>query len=226
MKTITAIILSHYKEREQNLKRIVDDLCSSTIKPNDIIIFIDNPDINYVDNRCTIIKSSRSFLPIIRFAIGMVADSDYCLFIDDDMTVSKKTVENFMKYADDYGIIGIEGSILGRGDAPYTNDTPIRNVTKPVSVDVIIRMYFVATDLLINCFRAYLNHPDFPRKSLDDIYLCLGNGVYSLETPWVIPTDKDSAVTNLDEGGVGQSYSSYHYANRNEVCKKLLEEYI
>ena len=45
MKTITAIILAHYKQRENNLKKIVDNLMAGTVKPDEIIIFIDNPEI-------------------------------------------------------------------------------------------------------------------------------------------------------------------------------------
>ncbi len=87
---IVAVILSHYKEREGNLKTIIDDLLGGTVVPREIIIFIDNPDIAFTDNRVTVIRSSRSFLPIIRFAIGSIVDADYCFFIDDDLSVSKK----------------------------------------------------------------------------------------------------------------------------------------
>ena len=42
---ITVFILAHFKEREKNLKRIVDDLMAGTVKPEEIIIFIENMNI-------------------------------------------------------------------------------------------------------------------------------------------------------------------------------------
>ena len=222
--SITAIILSHYKERENNLKRIVDDLLSGTVKPEKIIIFIDNPQINYEDNRVVIIKASHSFLPIIRFGIGAICDSDYCFFIDDDLTVRKRTLENFLTYANNHEILGLEGSLLGEGTTPYTNDTPITRglVDTPTPVDIIIRTYFVPTHLLAAGLELRSIHPELPKKSLDDIYLCLGNKLLNFNINTVIPVDSESDLTELSEGGVGQSYDGEHYKNRNEVCYTLL----
>jgi len=223
--SITAIILSHYKERENNLKRIVDDLLSGTVKPEKIIIFIDNPDINYEDKRVITIKASASFLPVIRFGIGAASDSDYCFFIDDDLTVRTHTLENFLTYATNNEILGLEGSILGEGKTPYTNDTPINRgeVTVPTAVDIIIRTYFVPTHLLMAGLEIRAIHPELPKKSLDDVYLCLGNKLLNFGDNVVIPIDSESDLTELPEGGVGQSYSGEHYKNRNEVCYTLLK---
>ena len=38
---ITTIILAHYKEREANLKVIIDDLLNGTVKPKEIVVFVD-----------------------------------------------------------------------------------------------------------------------------------------------------------------------------------------
>ncbi len=226
MKTITSIILSHYKERENNLKRIVDDLLSGTIVPDKIIIFIDNPEIKFEDKRATIIRSSMTFLPIIRFALGAVCNTDYCFFIDDDLTVREKTLENFVNHAGNSDeILGVEGNILGKTETPYTNDTPVKREDKLVLVDVIIRTYFVPTKLLSYSLQLMLEHPDLPKKSLDDVFLCLGNKYLNRGLNYVIPVDDESNLTELDEGGVGQTYTGEHYKNRNEVCRKLMDIY-
>jgi len=223
--TITAIILAHYKERENNLKRIVDDLLSGTVKPNEIIIFIDNPEIKYQDDRVTIITSTSCYLPIIRFALGSVCDTDYCFFIDDDLTVRSKTLENFINHASPDKLLGLQGSILGDTDTPYANDTSIKRGNKLVEVDIILRTYFVPTRLLVYGLELTAKHPELPKKSLDDIYLSLGNKMLNNGSNFVIPIDKNSDVIELSECGVGQSYSGEHYENRNIVCKKLKEEY-
>lgn len=223
---MTAIILSHYKEREGNLKRMVDDLLAGTIKPKEIVIFIDNPEIQYADKRVTFIRSTKSFLPKIRFALGCYFDTDYCFFIDDDLTVRNKTIENFVSHSNGDEILGLEGSILNKqSDMPYANDTPINRGNKLIEVDIIIRTYFVPTRLLMAGLKLQALYKDLPKESLDDVYLCLGNKYLNKSLNTVIPVDKDSDLTELNDGGVGQSIRGIHYENRNKVCRFLIDKY-
>lgn len=224
---ITAIILSHYKERQNNLPRIIEDLLSGTVKPDEIVVFIDNPEIEFEDDRVTIIRASKSFLPRIRFVLGMYFDSDYCFFIDDDLTVRSKTLENFAYHAiaNPGAILGLEGSILGDTDNPYADDTPVNRGGKLIPVDIIIRTYFVPVSVLRFGVEIQQEYPELPQESLDDVYLCLGNLFINKGFNFVIPVDKDSDLTELDEAGVGQSRSGKHYENRNYVCRYLMEEY-
>lgn len=226
---ITSIILSHYKERENNLKRIVDDLTGGTVVPDEIIVFIDDRKILFLDDRTTIIQSSKSFLPIIRFALGTVSDTDYCFFMDDDLSVGKKTLENFVSYAEGVpnSILGLEGSILANNDRPYTNDTPVkrREVEGLWPVDILIRTYFVPTRSLLAGLQLRIMYPDLPKTSLDDIFLCLGNKYLNECSNFVIPVDAESNLIELPEGGVGQAYDGSHYENRNKVCRFLMDKY-
>lgn len=225
--TVTAIILSHYKEREGNLKRIIDDLMAGTVKPEKIIVFIDNPDIVFEDDRVVIIRSTHNFLPVIRFALGSVCETDACFFIDDDLTVSKETLRNFVlsSYVFPDSVLGYEGSIMADTETPYVDDTPIRGAVKPKVVDIIIRMYFVPTKCIAAGLLLRAKHPEFPRTSLDDVFLCLGNKYLNSFVNYVIPFIEDSKLVELPEGGVGQSYNGDHYKNRNEVCRKLMDTY-
>jgi hypothetical protein len=226
---ITSIILAHYPEREDNLKRIIADLMAGTVKPDEIIVFVDNPNIRYpfIDERITTISSTRSFLPIIRFAIGSVCDTDYCFFIDDDLSVRPRTLENLIKFAKLWpsSILGLEGSILGKSETPYSNDTPVKRGNKVINVDVIIRTYFVPIRALLAGFELRSMHPHLPNKSLDDVYLCLGNKYLNLDNNLVVPVDEESNLIELPDGGVGQSLSEDHYKNRNIVCKFLKDKY-
>jgi len=216
--TITAIILSHYKEREGNLKRIVDDLLAGTVKPSKIIIIIDNPDIKYEDERATIISSDKTFLPIIRFAIGSICDTDYCFFIDDDIGVRSNTLYNFTQYADEDVVLGLEGNRLAEGNNPYTKgETFNRNdYGSWVDVDIIIRTYFVSPKICGQAIRLFSLYKDLPRKNVDDVYLCL-----SSQHNYIIPVNEQTDITELGECGVGQSYDGEHYKNRDLVCKEL-----
>lgn len=230
MKTITAIILSHYKEREINLRRMIDDLMGGTVRPERIILFIDNLFIQYLDDRVTIVRSDKSFLPIIRFALGSGCDTEYCFFIDDDLTVRKKTLESLVFYAQKFpkSILGFEGSVLGQGDTPYSNDIPKNRGTysEPFSIDILIRTYFVPTVSLMAGLLLRAEYPFLPQTSLDDVFLCLGNKYINTKDNYVIPVNEETDLTELSDGGVGQSLSEDHYKNRNMVCRMLMDKYL
>lgn len=227
--TITAILLAHFMERN-NLKRIIDDLMGGTVKPDKIIIFIDNPSIQFEDDRVTILRSDHPFLPGIRFSLGTSCDTDYCFFIDDDMTVQKKTLEHFVFYAQKLPqrILGFEGSLLGNTETPYSNDTPVKrgNHQQPIPVDMVIRTYFVPTSCLMAGLLLKSMFPEFPKKSLDDVYLCLGNRYINNKENYVIPVTQETDLIELPDGGVGQSLDENHYANRNFVCRFLMNKYL
>lgn len=227
--TITTIILAHYKEREHNLKRIVDDLMEGTVIPDKIIIFIDNLDIRFKDSRATVVYASQPFLPSIRFALGTICDTDYCFFIDDDLTVRKKTLENLVLYAYQFPqeILGFEGSILSNTETPYSNDKSIqRGVVKfASSVNIIIRTYFVPTRSLVAGLILRLKYPELPKLSLDDVFLCLGNKYLNQKECYVIPVGEETNLTELSECGVGQSFTEEHYKNRNIACRFLMDTY-
>lgn len=228
--TISSIILAHYKERENNLKWIVDDLMEGTIVPQKVIVFIDNPDITFTDDRVVAIRSSESFFPIIRFALGTISGTDYCFFLDDDLTVRKKTLENLLFYAEKYpkSILGLEGSILGQGDAPYSNDISKRrgNYSEPFPVDILIRTYFVPTVSLMAGLLLRAEYLFLPQTSLDDVFLCLGNKYINGRENYVIPINEETDLIELSDGGVGQSLSENHYKNRNMVCRMLMDRYL
>ena len=222
---ITSIILSHYKQRENHLIKMVNDLMTGTVKPNEIVIFVDNPEIEFNDDRITVVHSNKSFLPRIRFALGTYFDTEYCFFIDDDLSVQPKTLENFMTYANTETILGYQGSILGDTNTPYANDKPVRRGNELMEVDIILRTYFVPTKLLFWGLKLQALHPELPKKSLDDIYLSLGNKYLNKGKNMVIPVNQDANISELGEGGVGQSYNTEHYGNRNLVCRKLMDIY-
>lgn len=228
--TIATIILAHYKERENNLKRIIDDLMGGTKKPDKILLFIDNPNIQFEDSRVIVIRSSQSFLPNIRFALGSVCDTDYCFFLDDDLSVQKRTLENFWHYTLTHPdmILGLEGSALGNTQTPYTNDIPVKRGThvSPVPVDIIIRTYFVPTKCLMAGLLLRTEFSDLPKTSLDDIFLCLGNKYINNKNNYVIPIHEEDDVVELSDGGVGQERNGDHYKNRNLVCRFLMNRYL
>jgi len=224
--SVTAIILSHFKQRKNNLPRIIADLRDGSVVPDNIVVFIDE-DIDFEDNGCIVIKASKHMLPKIRFSLGSYFDTDYCIFIDDDMTVRHNTIKNFMDHADPNKILGYQGSILNKeDDEPYTHDESVPRGDRLREVDVIIRTYFVPTRLLGYSTIIQADNPELPRRSMDDVYLCLGGKYLGKASCWVIPVAEDSDMTELDEAGVGQSYNNAdHYLHRNITCRSLIDKY-
>ena len=134
-------------------------------------------------------------------------------------------MENFLNYTQSDTILGYQGSILGDTPTPYANDTPVRRGDKLVEVDIILRTYFVPTELLIWGLRLQALHPELPRISSDDVYLSLGNKYLNGGKNIVIPVDGDADLKELGECGVGQSHEGMHYKNRNLVCRFLMDRY-
>lgn len=226
---ITAFILAHYKQREDNLKRIIDDLLKGSLKPEQIVVFIDNPEIDFEDKRAIIIRSNKPFLPKVRFALGSYFETDYCFFIDDDLTVRKDSLSNFKFYAnkdqDKKAIYGVRGSILADTKNPYADDTSIKqgDVDELTEVDVVLRSYFVPRGSIPYGILLQSYNPDLPSEYLDDVYLSLGNKYLNRGKNYVIPVDETCKLDQLNEGGVGQSISGKHYENRNKVCRILMD---
>ena len=222
---ISAIILAHEKAREGNIKKIVDSLISGTETPQGIVVFIDNPNIEYQDSRVTVVKSNKGYPVIIRFALGLCEDADRILMIDDDLMVGPKTIENFVKYANKYPehLLGLEGNILGEDEVePYTLGESVDRGSHVRSVDVLIRTYFVTPmHLLQALWTKELFKNQLPERSIDDIILCMSNKYEYSGQNIVIPIDKDSDVIELDSKGVGQCLDINHYINRNIACNLL-----
>lgn len=223
--TIATIILTHYPERANNLKRIIGDLQTGTVVPDKIYVWNDCPNMKR-DPRVHWIESSQDLPVSRRFALGMLTGCDYCFFIDDDLTVNKQTLENFVTYAEmrPNAILGVEGNINAYDPNPYTKGGTIYRGEVLVQVDIIIRTYFVPTKALPYLFLMRLKY-NFPEQSIDDVALCLGYKYEGKGECWVIPVTPETDVKEIDDGKVGQCMKPGHYENRDYVCKYLFDAY-
>ena len=170
---------------------------------------------------------SEGEIPVFtRFSLGSGLNVDRILYIDDDLAVGSKTLENFIKYANKYPdcLLGLEGNILNKAsDNPYTDGLTVDRGNKEVEVDIIIRTYFATTQSLAQAiYTRELFKEQLPKKSVDDIILCMSNKYQYSGQNIVIPVDKDSDVVELNPQGVGQCTDPEHYINRNLACRILL----
>lgn len=224
--TISALILLHYKERdEKNAPIIINALKNGTRVPENIVVFIDNPEINFEDSDITIIRSNTPFPVTARNAIPTLFDTDYVFLQDSDLCVEKRTIEYLANNAEDYpnSVIGFEGSRMGPIEFPYTKGEVIDRGDKIEPVDMLIRTWFAPTKVVGMSINLYLNNKGaIPNKYVDDILICLGNRLGYREQNYVLPIVKDAGVVEIGENGVAQCYSTTHYKIRDQVCRYLL----
>jgi len=222
---VTAIVLSW--KRVGNLDKIIRSLQGNSVEPKEIILINNNPEIQLAKPGTTVINCGKNFGCLIRHAIGMMATTSHCLFMDDDLELGPKGIENFLDWSKVFpeAILGYFGAMLGTGDRPYSarKDIWARKVKTVTKVDVVKgRIHFCQTSKLHQSFRFLADSKlieDFGSKE-DDILLSLANRHYGHEN-YVIPIAAGAGSAELAEGGVSLSIPcGPHYAARDRaVCR-------
>jgi len=226
--TVAAILLHYYKQRTDNVKRIIEDLKQGTRPPDKIIVFNNNKDVLFPSlPEIIVINSTYNYHCLIRHAIGLVAGTDLCLFVDDDVTLQVNGLEYLLQQHNSRpkAIIGFEGRMLGRDkNAPYTSGTRVHHVPEPVPVDIVLgRVHFCHVTKLLNSFMMRAKMDDYSIESYiyseDDILLSLSNRILNRAQNYILP----SKMIELSQGGVGlHATDKQHYSKRNGACRKLL----
>lgn len=222
--TVSACILLHYKDRDQpNAPIIVNALKGQVDK---LLVFIDNPEIEFDDPDCIILRSNKPFPVIARNAIGSLLDTDYVFFQDSDLCVQPHTISYMLEYAERYPntVLGYEGSILADTPHPYTEGKTIDRGDSFESVDMLIRTWLVPRRVVGLAINLYLNNRGIiPDKYVDDILFCLGNKYGFKQNNYVIPVMLDRGVVEIGDKEDGQCSTPAHYAVRDQVCRYLME---
>jgi len=223
---VTAIVLSW--KRVGNLDKIIRSLQGNSVEPKEIILINNNPEIQLAKPGTTVINCGKNFGCLIRHAIGMMATTSHCLFMDDDLELGPKGIENFLDWSKVFpeAILGYFGAMLGTGDRPYSarKDIWARKVKTVTKVDVVKgRIHFCRTSKLHQSFRFLAESKlikDFGSKE-DDILLSLANRHYGHEN-YVIPIAADGGCAELAEGGVSLSIPfGPHYASRDRAVHRI-----
>ena len=227
--TISAVLLAHFPERKDHIERIVKDLQAGTRKPDEIIVFVDNPEFDLSGlEGVRLIKSDTSFPVTARLHAASFASSSHVFLMDCDQTVEKETLEHMEEYAiqKPYSVLGFEGSRLKDTNNPYTDGITINKGDELVLADMIIRSWFCAKPIIaLGIYMHELNRQELGDKYNDDILICLSNRIMSKHSNWVIPHIEGKGLKELGDGGVGQSRTSGHYPARNQNCRFLIDTY-
>lgn len=226
MTGVTAILLSW--KRVGNLDRIIRSLQGNSVEPKEIIVVNNNPQIQLAKPGTTVVNCGKNFGCLVRHAIGMMATTSHCLFMDDDLELGAKGIENFVHWSEKFpeAILGYFGATLGKGKKPYSKrrETLGRKVKSATRVDVVKgRIHFCQTSKLHQSFRflaeSKLDIEGFALRE-DDILLSLANRHYGHEN-YVIPVAAGAGYAELPHGGVSLSIPCRpHYAGRDRaVCR-------
>ena len=218
---ITAVILHYYPERTKNVPRIVKDLKDSSRPPDEIIIFNNNPEMTYSGDGI-VINSGKNWGGRARYPIALLEPSDYYLFLDDDVSVRKNTIENFSKYAFDSCCNGYWGKIINPDSSRcYVTGKEIygKHISEPKEVDLLVgeATIFVSFSALKNMLKTEekLLKENYTFGREEDLITSMSN------RPFVIPAKKDEYYTRLDTKGVGYCTTPGHFGLRDIMAKKL-----
>jgi len=225
---VTAILLSW--KRVGNLDKIIRSLQNNSVKPKEIIVVNNNAQIQLAKPGTTVINCGKNFGCLVRHAIGMMAATSHCLFMDDDLKLGSKGIENFVHWSEKFpeAILGYFGAILGMGDKPYSAKKNIkaRKIKSATRVDVVKgRIHFCRTSKLHQSFRfvadAKSKVEDFVLAQ-DDILLSLANRHYGHDN-YVIPIAAGADYAELAEGGVSLSIPcGPHFAARDRAVRWIM----
>jgi len=222
---ITAVLLHYYRERTENIAKIVENLRNGSRSPDKIIIFNNNPEMVYPSSKgLTVINSSENYGGRGRYPIAFLEPSDYYYFLDDDVTPNKNTLANFLKYAKDNCCYGYWGKILNpKVDNIYVvgNEFFSTHITKPQEVDLLVGegtflVSHLALRRMLNTEKILLREEyKFGRE--EDLILSMSN------RPFVIPANVSNYEHHspLNKGGVAYCKQPGHWELRDRMAKRL-----
>jgi len=231
--TTTVIILSY--KRQKNLCKIVDSLWRGRVKPAKVIVFNNDPKVKLGDTLrgVAVVNSAENLFCMTKHALGLLAETSHCLFIDDDLRLSPGALGVFegqgRKFPD--AILGLFGVRLRRGhDKPYTAGQHFNNpaiLKKPTAVDVVVgRVHYCHINKLSAAFEMRSRIPGFWIKPFltregEDVILSLAN-IINGHKNYILPTNDRLGYADLPDGPHSLRRRGKHSGQRNLAVKALM----
>jgi hypothetical protein len=224
MSRVGVFILNYM--RPDTTPKVVDSVLHQSIKPDVIFVWNNNPKITANFSGCININSQENFRCLIRHAVALARhDIDYWLFIDDDVQLKPKALENFIHYSKKYpkSIIGYYGRNIIEAPGYYSLDRSNWFTGVEKEVDMIMGMvHFCHRDKLVNSFLLRKKLPDMPMTE-DDIILSLSNKYIDKQKNYVIPYTNESGPIPMGSNHLGLSAQGGHSSRRKEIVKIITE---
>lgn len=218
---MTILINAYWDNRMPNLVAIMQSLEQSTVYPDKIRVFNNNPMLDLISiagrKNLEIIASNTNYGYRAAYMSALLTDEEYYLVMDDDVSLHPDTIETFYSYQD-LGVLGTLGKKLGEGDKPYTDNPTNLNgetITEPTKADCLIGkgLIWFQRKHLIEMLKLE-QKLDFDYSREQDILISMANESY------VIPT----GIVELKERDVGYNRIKGHYDIRNNLVKQIQNE--
>lgn len=220
--TVTAILLSY--KREQNVGKILNALAMQTVIPDDLILINNNPEHVFAMKGVTVLNSNKNLGCPIRHAVGLLAKTSHCLFLDDDVEPERGVVENFVEWGEQFpeAILGYFGRRLKSGRFPYSKSGMIVSRDDVEYAHVVVgKIHFCRKDKLAQMFSRVAQVRPFKHFSCDDIALSLANQIAGCQN-YVIPTKEGNRVIEMDEHGIGLGMADSWWQDRDDAVRAML----
>jgi hypothetical protein len=218
---LTAIIPHFYWERTGNLRTIVDSLRSGTVVPEEIIVWNNERDPVTIAG-AFVVQSPRNIGAKARLLAAVMARGERVLFLDNDIAVRRRTVENLLSWSCRHWerptVVTLEGRERPFSGAPYSRWPKVygRGLREPAPVFLSLGRgeMLRRRDLL-----AVL--PGFPFEDstvMDDLWLseCFFRHEMSVVVVPCVPGESD--LEDLPMGGVGLCRQATFNAERTRVA--------
>lgn len=218
--SVTAIMLSYH--REPNIGRIIDALRKQPV--DEIVLINNNPKHYFRLKDVTTINCGKNMGCSIRHAVGLVAKTEWCLFIDDDQLPERNMVENLLGWGKQCpeAVLGLYGRRLKRGRFPYSKSPPLRAGEKPVDVDVVMgKVHLCKREKLVLPFE--LAPPGYDHFQCDDIALSLAN-LAAGNANYLVPFGGGQGTQAMDEFGIGLGHAEGWWEARDKACMMMRGE--
>lgn len=115
---VVAVICRYWQERDTNLPRIISDLRAGTLPPDEILVWDQGPQPAPAFD-ATVIRSTKNFATRARLIAALLYDAEHFVFIDDDITVGRNTIEKLVGALSKTDVACVRG--IGHDDEPLSS---------------------------------------------------------------------------------------------------------
>lgn len=220
---VTAVVCAYWQERFGNVDQIVEDILGSTVVPDTIIILNNNQSFpnrfdKWMKEGVKIVKGWNTETRG-KYVTGLLAQADWYLLIDDDITVSPRTLE-YLLTRRMHGLVTANRGICMTDDSffnGYVVDAD--QIIEDAKVDSICGCgVFMSHSALVKMFAAEDGLRSKWPMAGDDILA----GFANRGNVWVFPMHGDTAWTFLPDHGVALCNTEGYYEMRDEFTADVL----
>lgn len=231
--SVSVVIPHYYLERTGNLKDIVREHERATVRPDEIIIWNNEPNVNASAKfsclmgwdpfgRVKVIDAHRNVGCSARFLAAMTAQSEFILFQDNDVSVEKDTLYHMLSFYNNFpgrAITSLEGRrLLPR--KPYRDALKVDGFGRKdfQTIHVSLGRLELVPKQVVNDLLSYIPFSDSAKY--DDILFSHAAEVNGVPR-FVLPSNSGTYFYNLDEKGVGAWHQPNHFSERDVLCSKF-----